>query len=101
VALMNSIMGFNSGAPMNFIQPVMPPALTANPEIAKAAQYGGGGGAVQAPAAGGATTPNGQQAQPSSGSMPEGGAGGMLGSIGKLFGSDPQTLQALMAMFGG
>jgi hypothetical protein len=101
---MNSIMGFNSGAPMNFIQPVMPPALSANPEIAKAAQYGGGIGGMgggQAPAAGGATSPTGQQAQPSSGSMPEGGAGGMLGSIGKLFGSDPQTLQALMAMFGG
>lgn len=77
MALMNSIMGFN-GMPMTFVQPLSPPALSGNPELAKAAMYGGGG---QQPAVSGGQPPA------AGGVAPDGsGGGGILGSISKVLG---------------
>lgn len=56
-----------------------PPALSANPEIAKAAMYGGGGGGAPAPA-------QGQPGAAPQGAAPQGG-GGIIGAISSMLGN--------------
>lgn len=105
MALMQSIMN----PQMRFLQPYLPPALTVNPELAKAAAYGGGS-QQQQPAAGGATPGSGVQTAPVAGQTPvgadptqNGGApSGILGSIAKLMnsGGSGQGINAIMQLLG-
>jgi hypothetical protein len=101
VPLLNSIQQY----PMQFMMPSFSPALTANPEIAKAAQYGGGGsggGGGTIPASGAGTAPGGTA--PSSGSLPEssGGGSGIMAQIMKLLGgSCGGGTDAIMSLLAG
>jgi hypothetical protein len=99
VSLMNSIQQY----PMQFLMPSFSPTLTANPEIAKAAQYGGGssaGGTAQ-PQQGGAPA----SGAPAAGGTPAAsasGSGGIMAQIMKLLsGPSGAGNDAIMSFLAG
>lgn len=80
MALMSSIQSY----PMQFIQPLFPPALSGNPEAAKAAMYGGGGAQPGVSGAAGGAAPATVGTPPAAGGAAPN--GGLLASISKLLG---------------
>jgi len=100
MALMNNIQSY----PMQFLQPMFPPALNGNPEIAKAAMYGGGG--AQPGVSGGAAPAAGGAAPAAGGAAPAAGGGssssGLISSIMKILGgSGGSGDEAIMSFLAG